>query len=118
MTNTTKRNKTISEPPTMIAEYFDTFNMYKKRFGDKIFLLWQCGSFYEVYGLKKNNITDHYLLEFSRILECQVAKKGSFQSVPLEMAGYTICKPLQKYVPKLLDEGYTVVVWEERQNKW
>ena len=108
-----KQNKTTSEPSSMIAEYFDTFDMYKKRFGDKIFLLWQCGSFYEVYGLKKNNITDHYLLEFSRILECQVAKKGSFQSVPLEMAGYTICKPLQKYVPKLLDEGYTVAVWEE-----
>lgn len=105
--------KSTMEPPSMIAEYFNKFNEYKKRFGDKIILLWQCGSFYEVYGLKQNNITDHYLLEFSRILECQIAKKGSFKSVPLEMAGYTICKPLQKYVPKLLDEGYTVVVWEE-----
>jgi DNA mismatch repair protein MutS len=101
------------EPPTMIAEYFEKFDQYKKKFGNKIFLLWQCGSFYEVYGLKKDNITDHYLLEFSRILECQIARKGKFQSTPLEMAGYTICKPLQKYVPKLLDEGYTVVVWEE-----
>ena len=101
------------EPPTMIAEYFEKFDQDKKKFGNKIFLLWQCGSFYEVYGLKKDNITDHYLLEFSRILECQIARKGKFQSTPLEMAGYTICKPLQKYVPKLLDEGYTVVVWEE-----
>tara|TARA_B110000858_G_scaffold40703_2_gene46368 strand:+ start:136 stop:3168 length:3033 start_codon:yes stop_codon:yes gene_type:complete len=105
--------KLTNEPPSMIAEYFNKFNEYKKRFGDKIFLLWQCGSFYEVYGLKRNNITDHYLQEFSRILECQIAKRGNFDSVPLEMAGSTICKPLQKYIPKLLDEGYTVVVWEE-----
>lgn len=109
----TKSIENDTEPASMTNEYFNKFEEYKKRFGNKIFLLWQCGSFYEVYGLKKNNITDHYLLEFSRILECQIAKKGMYQSVPLEMAGYTICKPLQKYVPKLLDEGYTVVVWEE-----
>lgn len=109
----TKSIESKTEPVSMTSEYFNKFEEYKKRFGNKIFLLWQCGSFYEVYGLKKNNITDHYLLEFSRILECQIAKKGMYQSVPLEMAGYTICKPLQKYVPKLLDEGYTVVVWEE-----
>ena len=109
----TKTKPASSEPTSMLAEYFNTFEKYKQRFGDNIFLLWQCGSFYEVYGIKKNNITDHYLLEFSRILECQIAKKGTFQSMPLEMAGYTICKPLQKYIPKLLDEGYTVIVWEE-----
>ena len=40
-------------------------------------LLWQCGSFYEVYGLKENNITNHYLLEFSRILGCNIARKSA-----------------------------------------
>ena len=103
-----------NEPGTMIQEYFKQFEKYKKKFGDMVLLLWQCGSFYEVYGLKKNNITNHYLLEFSRILGCNIARKSAaYNGVPLEMAGYTTSKPLEKYVPKLLDEGYTVAVWEE-----
>tara|TARA_R110002020_G_scaffold69025_8_gene179946 strand:+ start:353 stop:3409 length:3057 start_codon:yes stop_codon:yes gene_type:complete len=101
-----------SEAP-MLSEYFNRFEDYKKRFGDKTLLLWQCGNFYEVYGLKKNNITSTHLLEFSRILGCQIARKSNYQNYELEMAGYTICKPLQKYIPQLLDEGYTVAVWEE-----
>ena len=97
----------------MIDTYFQKLSEYKKKFGDKMFLLWQCGSFFEIYGIKRDNITDHYLLEYSRILDCQIAKKGKYKDEPLEMAGFTVHKPLQKYVPRLLDEGYTVVVWEE-----
>ena len=37
-----------SEAP-MLSEYFNRFEDYKKRFGDKTLLLWQCGNFYEVY---------------------------------------------------------------------
>jgi DNA mismatch repair protein MutS len=107
---------------SMISEYFNKLEEYKIKFGNKTFLLWQCGSFYEIYGLKKyddnNNITTDYgLLEFSRILECRIANKGKFKSTPLEMAGFTINKPLNKYVPKLIQDGYTVVVWEEYAEK-
>jgi len=97
----------------MMDHYFEKFKEYRKKFGDKMFLIWQCGSFFEIYGIKKDNITDHYLLEYSRILDCQIAKRGKYKGEPLEMAGFTVHKPLVKYVPKLLEEGYTVVVWEE-----
>lgn len=103
----------ISDNPLMMDDYFEKFKEYKKKFGDKMFLIWQCGSFFEIYGIKRNNITDHYLLEYSRILDCQIAKRGKYKEEPLEMAGFTVNKPLSKYVPKLLEEGYTVVVWEE-----
>ena len=102
-----------SDNPLMMDDYFEKFKEYKKKFGDKMFLIWQCGSFFEIYGIKRNNITDHYLLEYSRILDCQIAKRGKYKEEPLEMAGFTVNKPLSKYVPKLLEEGYTVVVWEE-----
>ena len=102
-----------SDNPLMMDDYFEKFKEYKKKFGDKMFLIWQCGSFFEIYGVKRNNITDHYLLEYSRILDCQIAKRGKYKEEPLEMAGFTVNKPLSKYVPKLLEEGYTVVVWEE-----
>ena len=101
------------EDSSMMGEYFQKYKEYKNKFGEKMFLLWQCGSFFEVYGIKKNGITANQLLEYSRILECRVVKKGKYNNQPLEMTGFTTCKPLQKYVPKLLDEGYTVVVWEE-----
>jgi DNA mismatch repair protein MutS len=101
------------EDSSMMGEYFQKYKEYKNKFGEKMFLLWQCGSFFEVYGIKKDGITANQLLEYSRILECRVVKKGKYNNQPLEMTGFTTCKPLQKYVPKLLDEGYTVVVWEE-----
>ena len=106
-----------TENLAMMDNYFENLKKYKKKFGDKIFLIWQCGSFFEIYGVKRNNITDHYLLEYSRILDCQIAKRGKYKDEPLEMAGFTVHKPLQKYVPKLLDEGYTVIVWEEYAEK-
>jgi DNA mismatch repair protein MutS len=110
---TQSASKTDDEVSSMTDEYFKKYKEYKAKFGDKLFLLWQCGSFFEVYGVKKDGITDNQLLEYSRILECRVVKKGKYKNQILEMAGFTACKPLQKYVPKLLDEGYTVVVWEE-----
>ena len=36
----------------MITQYFDEREKYKKKYGNKFILLWQCGGFYEVYGLK------------------------------------------------------------------
>ena len=44
---------------TMIKKYFDELNKYKAKYGKKVILLWQCGGFYEVYGLKnKEGIID------------------------------------------------------------
>ena len=37
---------------SMIKEYFNHLKEYVKIYGEKTILLWQCGSFYEVYGLK------------------------------------------------------------------
>ena len=41
------------EDSSMMGEYFQKYKEYKNKFGEKMFLLWQCGSFFEVYGIKK-----------------------------------------------------------------
>ena len=44
---------------SMIKEYFNHLKEYVKIYGEKTILLWQCGSFYEVYGLKdKDGLAD------------------------------------------------------------
>ena len=33
----------------MIADYFNNLENYIKKYGKRTILLWQCGSFYEIY---------------------------------------------------------------------
>ena len=100
------------EDSSMMGNIFKSIKNIKINLEKKCFYYGNVVVF-EVYGIKKDGITANQLLEYSRILECRVVKKGKYNNQPLEMTGFTTCKPLQKYVPKLLDEGYTVVVWEE-----
>ena len=51
----------------MIAEYFNNLENYKKMYGRKTILLWQCGSFYEIYSMqipKLKNIYQKNLMIF------------------------------------------------------
>ena len=51
----TTSNSEEEEDSSMMGEYFQKYKEYKNKFGEKMFLLWQCGSFFEVYGIKKND---------------------------------------------------------------
>ena len=58
----------------MIDRYFDQLKKYYTKYGYKTILLWQCGSFYEVYTLKnkRGNILqskDDFDDVFSNILK-------------------------------------------------
>lgn len=105
---------------SMMKTYFKYLKEYEKKYGEKTILLWQCGSFYEIYGLKNKNgiIGDSKIIEYSKILDMTVSDKkntiehnGERKSVV--MAGYGTVVPLEKYIPKLNNAGYTVVVWHE-----
>ena len=106
---------------SMISNYFSKLKDYKKTYGNKTILLWQCGSFYEIYGLrnkKTNEYFESHIKQYSDILGMTIAPKkitlkGEHKDKQLVMAGYGTSVPLEKYVPKLNKEGYTVVVWEE-----
>jgi DNA mismatch repair protein MutS len=93
----------------MMEKYFFNLNEYKKKYGDKVILLWQCGTFYEVYANINNENQMKHLINYSKILNCKIAKKGN----KYKMAGYGVSEDIQRQIPKLNENGYTVGVWKE-----
>ena len=71
----------------------------------------QNGAFFEVYGLKdKNNI---YLSDFSRICDLNIVEKNVIiDGYQVINAGFKI-HLIEKYIKKLQDNGYTIIVYEE-----
>ena len=107
----------------MYHHYFTLLKKYRKKYG-KVMLLYQVGSFYEVYGLYDNN-TKEYLKDFNDanelgiIAEVNVNLRANqkYNGYTISMAGYPLLTPLVKYIPKLLKLGWTVPVWKQREQK-
>ena len=107
---------------TMYEQYFTLLDKYKKKFGEKVMLFYQVGTFYEVYGLyddKRNKFLDQYndSNNLNKILECHVALKKNvrYKGYVLTMAGYPLATPLSKNVPKITELGWTVPVWKQSE---
>ena len=53
---------------SMIKKYFQKVDQHTKEYGEKTIVLWECGSFFEVYGLrdpKTGVITPPTILTFA-----------------------------------------------------
>lgn len=104
------------EEMKMVEEYFARTDFYREKLGDKTIVLFQSGSFYEVYGYKKQDsdgrIQGSLIEEFSRICDMQISeKKASYKDNTLYMAGFGVRDwQLEKYKNRLLEHKYTVVV--------
>ena len=85
--------------PTMIEQYFNKLEEYTRIYGDKTMLLWQCGSFFEIYGLKDKTtgeFTDSHIKAYASILDMAIAPKkvqmkGKHKNKELKISGYNIC---------------------------
>ena len=56
-----KTNKSSKDTEDrMIDEYFKHLESYRKKYGEKTLLLWQCGGFFEVYG-RKDESTNEFI---------------------------------------------------------
>ena len=109
----------------MYKHYFTLLENYKKKFGKKVMLFYQVGTFYEIYGLYDDK-TKSFLEDYNdsnnlnKILDCHVALKKNvkYNGYTISMAGYPLATPLSKNVPKVIEEGWTVPVWKQsEQNK-
>jgi DNA mismatch repair protein MutS len=105
----------------LVKEYFELTNKYKNEYGEKTILLMQVGSFLEVYGTRNNEtreITGSQIADFSRICELNMAEKNICVGKDnVIMAGF-IVSIVDKYLRKLQDAGYTVVVYtQDEQTK-
>jgi len=90
-------------------EYFELTEKYSSIYGTQTILLMQVGAFFEVYGghsVMKSKIDD-----FSQICSLNISEKlKTKDNENIIMAGFRdYC--LEKYVLKLTDSGYNVVVY-------
>jgi len=124
MKNTEKREKTVVE------EYIDLLHEYQEKYGQKIVLFYQVGSFMEVYAIKspiegKNHFIENPEIEniFS-ICGFNIGPKGSqTYSVICEESGRVLAAPIymggmqyyliEKHLTKLSNAGYTCIVYTQ-----
>jgi DNA mismatch repair protein MutS len=106
---------------SLIKDYLDKTKKYVEEFGEFTIMLIQNGAFFEVYGLKDDNDEIHgcKLSEFSKICDLNIVDKKAAGDKNVLINGLKVVNAgfkdhlLDKYVKKLQDNGYTVVVYEQ-----
>lgn len=104
----------------MIDEYFERDEYYKNKYGKKTFLLYQVGSFFEVYGIKNNDFSIENIEAYSEICGLAIANKSicvggnSGDQANIVMAGFRDYI-LDKYIEKIQPHGYTVIVFVQEE---
>jgi len=98
----------------LIKEYFELTKKYQDEYGCNTILLMQVGSFFEVYGIyneKTETIFGSKIIEFSQICELNIVEKNTcIGKDNVMMAGFKDMQ-IEKYIKKIQDAGYTVVVY-------
>ncbi len=99
------------------GEYFDHYKKYVEEYGDKTCIFMQIGSFYEMQKLVTTTTSLGNLDEVCGLLHIQITRKNKKEEVNLEdgalyFAGFPK-HAVAKFMPILLDNGYTVVVIDE-----
>lgn len=101
----------------MIDEYFDKDKYYKSKYGKKTFLLYQVGSFFEVYAIKNDEASMENIKTYSEICDLCVANKNvsiNSKESNIVMSGFRDYI-LDKYIEKIQPHGYTVVVYVQEE---
>ena len=100
-------------------DYFQLTEEYTSKYGRNTILLMQVGAFFEMYGIKhgkSSNITRSEIDAFAQICNLTISdKKTTFEGGGVCMAGFRDYT-LDKYIPKITDAGYTVVVFVQQQD--
>ena len=98
--------------------YFSLYSKYTSQYGEKMALLIQVGSFFEIYGEKRSTgeITNTNIETIGKICRIEIAdKKVNTPHGTLVMAGFRDYA-LDKFVEILIHSGYTVVVYDQKPN--
>lgn len=100
---------------TIVKEYLELTEKYKKEYGEKTLVLMQVGSFFEAYGLldKDDNIYGSDIVTFAEINEMTISRKNiCVGKSRVVMAGFGLPQ-LEKYIKKMQDNGYTIPVYTQ-----
>jgi DNA mismatch repair protein MutS len=105
---------------TIYHEYFQIAKDSSQKYGEKTVLLMQVGAFLEIYGLTPQPATPKYKTQiFEVCAHCDLnisEKKIQHDGSPVYMAGFRDFSS-EKYIQKLVDVGYTVVVYLQEKNE-
>jgi len=102
---------------TLIDEYLDLQEKYEKKYGEKTIVLMEVGSFFEIYGIvKENGETRGRIHEVAEITNLSVSKKNDkylpvSEKNPL-MAGFPN-HSFEKWKEILLKHEYTIIKIEQ-----
>ena len=101
---------------TILDDYLDYQRKYEEKYGNQTIVLMEVGEFFEMYGLETEDIFRGKVSEISQLLGIQKTKKSKAiveqsHKNPL-MAGFPN-HGLDKFLRKLLDNYYTVVLVEQ-----
>lgn len=101
---------------SMIDEYFQIYENSVKEYGENTVLLYQVGSFYEIYEINNSDECIGNAKKIANILELNIANKSgdntkSTRKHPI-FVGFTY-SILDKYLSILLRNGYTVVIVDQ-----
>ena len=98
----------------VIDEYFSLTKKYISIYGEKTILLYQVGSFFEIYGEKNEetgNIEKSKITYVCEMVGLTISPKNANSSI--HMAGIHIDK-YDKWLKKMIDLNYTVVIYEQQ----
>lgn len=98
----------------LAKEYFGFENTYKAEYGDKTCVLMAIGSFYDIleYPLQTpNEDTESRLERIANLLNVTVGGKGKTTDLPYFVGFPRVA--LGKYLPLLINNGFTVVIVDE-----
>lgn len=100
---------------SLIQVYLDLQKKYIEKYGRKTILLMQVGSFYEVYGVPKQDQTEN-VSTICRLIRTKKNKSKPVVSVHNPwMIGFPVAH-LEKFVEILVKNDYTVVVHNQVKN--
>lgn len=103
---------------SIYSHYFSVTRENVKKYGEETIVYMQVGSFYELYGCKKNDIMIGSKIEdVANICDLQCKeKKVCFEGDNVYMAGIPL-NSLDKYIEKTVQGGYTAVVYIQSEDK-
>ena len=96
-----------------MCDYFTNHNKYEKIYGNKSILLMQVGHFHEAY---QTDSEGHELEKISDITGIIKTKKNKSVKEATRKSPYMLGFPsfvLQKYIKLLIDENYSVIVFDQ-----
>ena len=105
----------VKKAENIVSEYLDYYYKYKKMFGNKVIILMQVGSFHEAYCTEEKGPKLHLIGNDINLTVTRKNNKRNKNNVdvsnPFMMGVPSVA--LEKYLQRLIDKNYTIVVIDQ-----